>query len=42
MKKAKQRPSHKLLVELFIGSVPPNMTIDHINGNHRDNIIENL
>ncbi|WP_101519240.1 HNH endonuclease signature motif containing protein [Spiroplasma melliferum] len=40
--KTKTRPLHKLVVELFIGSVPPNMTIDHINGNPRDNRAENL
>ncbi|WP_425380223.1 HNH endonuclease signature motif containing protein [Spiroplasma endosymbiont of Stenodema calcarata] len=40
--KTKTKPLHKLVVELFIGPVPPNMTIDHINGNPRDNRAENL
>ncbi|AHF60653.1 HNH endonuclease signature motif containing protein [Spiroplasma mirum] len=40
--KTKTKPLHRILVELFIGDVPHNMTVDHINGNPRDNRVENL
>ncbi|AGM25770.1 endonuclease [Spiroplasma syrphidicola EA-1] len=40
--KIKTKFLHKIMVELFIGPVPPNMTIDHINGNPRDNRAANL
>lgn len=33
---------HRLTYEAFYGTIPPGMTIDHINGDKQDNRLENL
>ena len=35
-------PAHRVIYEMFHGTIPDGMLIDHINGNKRDNRIENL
>ncbi|WP_381415388.1 HNH endonuclease [Spiroplasma endosymbiont of Anurida maritima] len=40
--KTKSFPFHKIMVETFIGEIPKNMTIDHVNNNPRDNRASNL
>lgn len=40
--KNKLRPAHRMIWEYRHGPIPKGAMIDHINGNHRDNRIENL
>lgn len=40
--KSKHKLIHRLVVEAFIGEIPKNKVVDHINGNKLDNRLENL
>lgn len=40
--KGKTIPSHRIVYECFYGIIPENLEIDHIDGNHSNNKIENL
>lgn len=40
--KTKPYAIHRLVAEAFIGEIPENMVIDHINSNKNDNSVENL
>ena len=41
-KKCKQLLVHRLVYQTFIGEIPKNMTVDHIDHDKRNNIVTNL